>query len=61
MNITTWILVGAVIFLVVWDGYAAMRWGYTGTISFDILTASKAHPIIPLAMGIVLGHLTWPQ
>ena len=61
MNVTAWILIVLVFFLVLWDIYAAYRWGYDGTISRDILQASYANPIIPLATGIILGHLFWPQ
>lgn len=61
MNLTAWVLVAVVALLIVWDVFAQLRWGYTGTISYDILTASKNHPLIPLSIGIVMGHLFWPQ
>lgn len=61
MNLTAWILIAVVALLIFWDGYAAVRWGYTGTISYDILIASKSHPIIAFAIGIVAGHLFWQQ
>jgi hypothetical protein len=61
MNLTAWVLIFIVALLISWDIYAEIRWGYTGTISYDVLTASKNHPLIPLAIGIVIGHLFWPQ
>lgn len=60
MNLTHWILIVVVFFLVLWDICAGCRWGYDGTISRDILQASRANPIIPLATGIILGHLSCP-
>lgn len=61
MNVTAWIVVFSVFALGLFDIYAAVRWGYTGTISYDILTVSYSHPVIPLAAGILCGHLFWPQ
>lgn len=61
MNVTSWILITVVTMLIGWDIYAVLRWGYAGTISFDILTASKNHPIIAFAIGVVAGHLFWTQ
>ena len=61
MNVTAWIIIVVIFLLVLWDIYAQCRWGYEGTISRDILQASYAHPIIPLAAGLLLGHLFWPQ
>ena len=61
MNVTAWVLFVVVLFLVLWDISAQCRWGYEGTISRDILQASFANPIIPLAAGIIIGHLFWPQ
>lgn len=61
MNDTAWILVLFVTGLICWDVFAYIHWGYTGTISYDVLTASLKHPLIPLLVGIVSGHLFWPQ
>jgi hypothetical protein len=58
-------LLTAVLGLVAYDVYLAVRWGYEATISYQLLQASRAEPIIPLALGLVLGillgHLFWPQ
>lgn len=61
MNPTQWFLVAVGIMLIVWDTYAASRWGYQGTISYDLLTDAEKRPIIAFAMGVVAGHLFWPQ
>lgn len=61
MNTTAWWLIGVVAFLIGYDIFAVIRWGYHGTISYDVLTAARAYPIIGVGVGIVIGHLFWPQ
>lgn len=61
MNLTAWIIVAATFVLVGWDIFAAVKWGYEGTISRDILCAAYQQPVIPFAAGILCGHLFWPQ
>lgn len=43
------------------DLYAGLRFGETSTISFIILQVARQHPILPLLVGILIGHLFWPQ
>lgn len=43
------------------DLVLAFRFGSSFTISWTVLEVSKAHPVVPLLAGIVLGHLFWPQ
>lgn len=61
MNTTTIILIAVIVGLGGWDVFALVKWGYTATISYDVLTDSKNHPIIAVLVGIVIGHLFWPQ
>lgn len=61
MNATAWILLAVVALLIGWDIFAAVRWGASQTISFDLLTAARQRPIIATAIGVVIGHLFWPQ
>lgn len=61
MNTTAWVLIGVLSALVAWDVFAELRWGYEGTISHDVLQAALKYPLVPLAVGVVLGHLFWPQ
>lgn len=56
---TTWILVLVSALLIAWDLYA--RQYDSGTISEVTLTWVRAHPILPFALGILGGHLCWPQ
>lgn len=59
---TAWIL--GVIFLVLvgWDVYAGFfTSGPGGTISELCLSTARAHPVLPFFMGVLAGHLFWPQ
>jgi hypothetical protein len=35
--------------------------GWTGTFSFLVLRQSRRYPIIALLIGVLIGHLFWPQ
>ena len=59
MNATAWIIIAVIALLIGWDGYAAIRWGYSYTISADLLKASQERPIIAFALGVVMGHIFW--
>ncbi len=61
MNLTSCVLIAVATGLVFWDIYAQFRWGYTGTISYDMLSAAYEHPVIPFGFGVIMGHLFWPQ
>jgi len=56
--------IGSIATIVVFAGMdiAAMAGvGVDATLSRYILGVAGAHPVIPLATGIILGHLFWPQ
>jgi hypothetical protein len=58
------LLLGGV-FLIVLDVWLFGRGGYQATISYEVLQASRTHPVIPLLVGLVtgllFGHLFWSQ
>ena len=56
---TLWVLAVTAAILIAWDGYAAMS-PTDATISAVFLNFSK-HPIIPFVMGVLMGHLFFPQ
>lgn len=59
---TVWIIGLVAAVLVAWDAYAAFATAGAGdTISEVVLTAVKAHPIVPFLAGVLCGHLFWPQ
>lgn len=61
MNITQGVLLGVVFVLLVYDGYAAFRWGIWWTISRQILDLSYRYPFIPFLFGGLCGHLFFSQ
>ncbi len=48
-----------------YDVWTYRRRGYETTISYMLLTAARSRPIVAaligLAVGILFGHLFWPQ
>ena len=68
MNTTEYWLIGFGVIIMIYIGYdiyADFRWGYKETFSYIIYTAAKTEPIIAWAiggaMGLLSGHLFWPQ
>lgn len=57
---TAWVLLAAAAGLIGWDVYAAMS-PTQPTISALTLALAHAHPVIPFLMGVIGGHLFWPQ
>lgn len=46
---------------IVFDAVMYAREGWTGTISYLVLAKSRRYPIIAFAVGVLIGHLFWPQ
>ncbi len=44
-----------------YDGFALSKGGFDATISNQLLTLARANPIVACIIGIVIGHLFWPQ
>lgn len=59
------IMVAGAVAVMGYDLYAASRWGAEGTLSWQTWTLSQRYPIIPAAVGLVVGalfgHLFWRQ
>ena len=60
-TITVGILVAVVVLLIVWDVYAYLAGGSQATISRVTLAFAGEHPVVPFLIGVVSGHLFWPQ
>lgn len=60
-ELTLIILASVIVILVGWDIYAAFSKEQGDTISSLVLAWSSRKPIIALAVGIIIGHLFWPQ
>lgn len=61
MKITVAVILAVVLALVLYDVWALYRFGVDATISAITLRAAMAHPVVALAVGVVCGHLFWPQ
>jgi hypothetical protein len=59
--LTSIMLVATVIWSAVWDVYAMIRYGPEATITHVIGNWSAVYPVLPLTVGLVLGHLFWPR
>lgn len=60
-KVTISILVAAVLALIAWDVVVAMNPTPGDTISEITLAFAMRHPALPFAVGVVCGHLFWPQ
>ena len=59
---TAWILIVTGLLLVVWDAYVAFfNDEKDDTISHVVYHAALKRPIVPFVLGVVMGHLFWPQ
>jgi hypothetical protein len=56
---TTIVILLATTSLIVYDFYAAFRWGVEGTLSYEIVTLTYHHPVVAFAGGFLCGHLFW--
>lgn len=59
-TITIIIMAVALVLLVGWDIFAYVKAGREATISDILLDWSQRWPVIPLAFGVLMGHLFWP-
>ncbi len=63
--VTLLVILTAAALLGVYDVWLFARGGVENTISHQVLTHAQHTPILPLAigliLGILLGHLFWPQ
>jgi hypothetical protein len=58
--VTISLLVAVVAALVGWDIYVAVV-ETPATISVVVLGWAGEHPVLPFALGVIMGHLLWPQ
>ena len=59
--ITGCLLVGVGALLVGWDIYVASNSINGDTISEITLAFARKHPVVPFALGVLMGHLLWSQ
>lgn len=51
------VILAVAIVLIVWDGWTGYRHGSASTESWTVAKLSANWPVIPLAFGILIGHL----
>jgi hypothetical protein len=57
---TAMVLTLNVLGLVLWDVFAAWRWGIDATISAVLYEAVLKYPVIAFTIGGAAGHAFWP-
>lgn len=57
---TIYVLGAAAGLVLAWDLYVAIQRDWDATVSAVVYDALQMHPMIPLALGIVIGHFAWP-
>jgi len=60
-RLTQIIIIAATMLVIVYDVIAVSAWGVDATVSRVTLSWAKSNPILPFAVGVVCGHLFWPQ
>lgn len=55
------ILIVIAVLLIAWDIYVATNKKKGDTISEVTLDFARRHPVIPFLLGVLCGHLLWPQ
>jgi uncharacterized membrane protein len=58
----TYIMIGLIVLIIAcYDLFAILAWGSDYTFSTVILDLAQREPVVPLLVGVVLGHLFWPM
>jgi hypothetical protein len=60
-EVTTIIIWATLATLIIWDIVVANNHTAGDTISEVMLRQASSHPIIAFALGVLVGHLLWPQ
>lgn len=60
-KVTIVVMLVCIVGLILWDMYAAAFGGTGATISEITLGTALRHPVIPFGVGVIIGHLFWPQ
>lgn len=58
---TIFVIILSTVLIIGWDIFAYAKGGGVATISSVLLDTSKEYPVLPLAFGVLCGHLFWPQ
>lgn len=58
-KLTGYFIVFGIIIIAIYDIYALIEGGESATISSIIFNNSQVAPMIPLAFGVLIGHVFW--
>jgi hypothetical protein len=61
MTMTHWILLAVIAIVGAWDWWLATHPPEGDTISEVALSTARRHPLLPFVLGVIIGHLLWPQ
>jgi hypothetical protein len=61
MTLTQIVLAVVAALIIAFDVWTAAVHGAQTTVSWTLWTTAKEYPVIPLGIGIVIGHLFWVQ
>jgi hypothetical protein len=48
-------------FVAAYDIYALIKWGTQSTVSVVMYSWAKSYPILPLMIGLLMGHVFWRE
>lgn len=60
-TLTRYVIVATILAVAAYDIVAAIHGGVEATVSRSMLAVSLAHPVLPLAWGVLTGHLFLPR
>jgi hypothetical protein len=60
-KVTLWVVLGLCLAAIVYDVVAVMLWGTGSTISWSVVVLCSRYPIVAFLIGVVVGHILWPQ
>ena len=55
------ILLGLVVVVFFWDAAVILMGRQEATLSAVLLQLTKENPIVAFVMGVIIGHLFWPN
>lgn len=61
MKRTLLFIIAALVVIFGFDLFTLFHDGYESTISWVTYTLAQKQPIVPFLLGIVFGHLFWPN
>lgn len=61
MNLTGEFLVLSAIVVIAFDVWTMVKRGADTTVSWTLYSVAQKYPVVPFAIGMLMGHLFWVQ